>query len=365
MHLTQVAFLAIFLATLTAAYARGGRPERQGGALLLAAALVTPLVQLKMFNDVELGIAAVDTMLLAALTWLAVCSERRWPIFAAASQAAAVLTHIARFKAGPVHGDAYGNLLVFWSYPVALSLLWGSLIEGRRKAGAVTVESSPTRTPPAGPPVTLARDPKSLAMRGDDVALLTQLLTLHGLGRESAKIASDLIQRAGSFAAAVAATPARLQSWGLDNRVAEALAFTRQTTRTSLKRKLEARVKVDDIRDTVDYLHSEMAHLPHEQFRVLYLNARNRLVHDEVHGIGTVNQAAVYPREVIKRAVEVGAVGLILAHNHPSGDPSPSRDDVVMTRVIVEAGRHIGITVIDHFVIGVTGHVSMKGTGLI
>lgn len=365
MHLTQVAFLAIFLATLTAAFSRGGRPERQGGALLLAAALVTPLVQLRMFNDVEIGIAAVDTMLLAALAWLAFFSERRWPIFAAAFQAVAVLTHLARFKAGPVHGDAYGSLLVFWSYPVALSLLWGSLIEGRQKAGVIVVEPSSLRTPPSEPPVTLATDPKCPATRGEDVALLTQLLELHDLGRESADIASNLIRRAGSFSAAVAATPARLRSWGLDNRVAEALAFTRQTTRSSLKRKLEARVKVDDMRDTVDYLHSEMAHLPHEQFRVLYLNARNRLIHDEVHGIGTVNQAPVYPREVIKRAIEVGAVGLILAHNHPSGDPSPSRDDVVMTKAIIEAGRHIGITVIDHFVIGATGHVSMKGTGLI
>lgn len=157
----------------------------------------------------------------------------------------------------------------------------------------------------------------------------------------------------------------KLRVWGFDNRVAEALAFARSTTRTSLKRKLETRLKVDSVQDAIDYLHSELAHLPYEEVRVLYLNARNRLIYDEIHGKGTVDGASVYPREVIKRALEVGAVNLILAHNHPSGDPSPSRDDIIMTKAIIEAGRHIGVNVIDHLVIGATGHVSMKAMGLI
>jgi DNA repair protein RadC len=188
---------------------------------------------------------------------------------------------------------------------------------------------------------------------------------LHDLGPDSASIATELIQRTGSFAAAAAAPPVKLHTWGFDARVAEALAFARKTTRTSLRRKLEWRVKVDNIQDTIDYLHSELAHLPHEQVRVLYLSARNRLIYDEVHGVGTINQAPVYPREVIKRAIEVGAVKLVLAHNHPSGDASPTRDDIAMTKAIIEAGRHVGISVIDHLVIAATGHVSMKGTGLI
>jgi DNA repair protein RadC len=363
--LTQIVFLALFLAALTAAFGRGGRPERQGGAMLLGAALATPLLQTRMFTGVEYGIAAVDVLLLAALVWLAISSERRWSLFAAAFQAVGVLTHLARLKAGPVHGDAYAYLLVFWSYPVALALLWGSLVEARRNAVVMFDPPSPRQAPPPGRPVTPLPDPRYPPTGGDDLALLTQLLALHGLGPDSAGIATDLVQRAGSFAAAVATPPARLQSWGFDNRVAEALAFTRKTTHISLKRKLESRIKFDNIEATIDYLHNELAHLPHEQFRVLYLNARNRLIHDEVHGVGTINQAPVYPREVIKRAIEVGAVRLVLAHNHPSGDPSPSGDDIAMTRAIIEAGRHIGVSVIDHFVIGVTGHVSLKATGLI
>lgn len=365
MHLTQVAFLALFLAALTAAFGRGGRSERQGGAMLLSAALVTPLLQVRMFAGVEFGIAAVDTALLGALLWLAFKSDRRWPVFAAAFQAVGVLTHLARLKAGPVHGDVYGHLLVLWSYPVAISLLWGSLVETRQKSVVLVAQPQVPSMPLAARHKLSMPDPRYQATGGDDLMLLTRLLTMHGLGDDSVRIAVDLTRRAGSFAAAVATPPAMLRSWGHDGRVAEALAFTRSTTRTSLKRKLETRVKVDNDQDIIDYLHSEIAHLPHEQVRVLYLNARNRLIYDEVHGVGTVNQAPVYPREVIKRAIEVGAIKLVLAHNHPSGDPSPSRDDILMTRAIIEAGRHIGISVIDHFVIGATGHVSMKGTGLI
>lgn len=365
MHLTQVAFLALFLATLTAAFGRGGRPERQGGAMLLGAALATPLLQTRMFTGIEIGIAAIDMVLLAGLVWLAFNSERRWPVFAAAFQAIGVLTHLARLAAGPVHGDVYGHLLVLWSYPVALSLLWGSLVETRQKSVVMGAQPQVPSFPSAGRREAPVLEPRNQVAADDDLMLLTRLFALHDLGIESANVATDLIHRAGSFAAAVATSPVRLKSWGHDERVAEALAFARSTTRTSLKRKLETRVKVDNVGDAIDYLHSELAHLPHEQVRVLYLNARNRLICDEVNGLGTVDQAPVYPREVIKRALEVGAVRLVLAHNHPSGDPSPSRDDIAMTRAIIEAGRHVGISVIDHFVIGATGHVSMRGTGLI
>lgn len=357
--------MALFLAVLTAAFGRGGRPEHYGGAMLLGAALATPLLQTRMFAGVESGIAAIDIALLGGLVWLALTSKRRWPVFAAAFQAVGVLTHFARLMAGPVHGDVYGHLLVLWSYPIALSLLWGSLVEARYEATRLGSQRPNLNSLPAGSPSTLTPGSRIPETGGDDLLLLTRLLALHDLGTESAIIATALIQRTGSFAAAVATPPARLRSWGFDGRVAEALAFTRKTTRTSLRRKLEWRVKVDNVQDTIDYLHSELAHLPHEQVRVLYLSGRNRLIYDEVHGVGTINQAPVYPREVIKRAIEVGAVKLVLAHNHPSGDPSPSRDDIVMTKAIIEAGRHVGISVIDHLVIATTGHVSMKGAGLI
>lgn len=364
MHLTQVAFLALFIAALTAAFSRGGRPERIGGAVMLGAAVATPLLQTHMFLGLELGIAVLDLVLLGALGWLTFWSDRLWPVFASAFQTIGVLTHVARFIAGPVHGDVYGHLLVLWSYPVVLALLWGALVEARQdKSVTVTKPVSPDERTMQRESNALSRKPA--ASVANDHALLTRLLTLHGSGPESAAFATDLLSRTGNFAAAVATPAARLRSWGFDDRITEALAFARSTTRTSLKRKLETRLKLDNAKDTIDYLHTELAHLPHEQVRVLYLNARDRLILDEVHGEGSVNAASVYPREIIKRALDAGALKVILAHNHPSGDPCPSRDDIIMTKAIMEAGRHVGITVLDHFVIGTSGHFSMKQAGLI
>ncbi|MDE2562204.1 MAG: hypothetical protein KGL48_08145, partial [Sphingomonadales bacterium] len=97
----------------------------------------------------------------------------------------------------------------------------------------------------------------------------------------------------------------------------------------------------------------------------LYLNAQNMLVLDDMVGDGTIDEAAIHPREVIRRALDIGATALILVHNHPSGNPQPSRADIQITHRIIEAGRHLGITVHDHVVIGREGHVSLKAKGLI
>lgn len=365
MHLTQVAFLAILIAALTAAFSRGGVPERLGGALLLGAAIITPLVQTHMFLGVEVGVAMVDTLLLVALLWLSLTTSRHWPGFATAFQAAGVLTHLARFKAGPVAGDAYGHLLVLWSYPVTLSLLWGSLVETRR--AGLAEDGKPVASTPAG----ATKEPiqegqiRQRVSNPDDLLLLSRLLTFHDVGPKSTEVASELIRRTGSFAAAISTSPAQLRSWGVDERVAEAFSFARSTTRSMLRRKLDSRHSLTNREEALDYLHSEMAYLTKEQFRVLYLNSRHRLVCDDVHSEGSISETPVYPREVVKRAIEVGAAHLILAHNHPSGDPTPSRADVVLTRAIIDAARPLGITVIDHFVVGTTGHSSLKSIGLI
>ena len=364
-HLTQVAFLALFLAALTAAFARGGRTERAGAALMLAAALGTPLVQMHGFLSLEVGIAAVDALLLAGLLWLAFASERRWTIYAAGFQVVSVLTHFARFKAGSVHGDVYGHLLVLWSYPVVTALLWGSLSRIRSLEMAVADPGNRQHGPATVTNDTVSVNSRRLAATVDDHGLLVRLLTLHGLGTESATLATFLMDRDGSFAGAVAIPPAKLRRWNIDERVIDAFAFARSTTRSSLRRKLETRPSLTDPQVTIDYLHSELAHLPHEQFRVLYLNSRYRLIYDEIHGEGTVTEAPVYPREVLKRAIETGAVYLVLAHNHPGGDPTPSRADIVSTRAIAEAARSIGVTIVDHYVISPAGHVSMKASGLL
>jgi DNA repair protein RadC len=114
----------------------------------------------------------------------------------------------------------------------------------------------------------------------------------------------------------------------------------------------------------IDYLRADMAHAPFERLRVLYLNAQNRLLGETVAD-GSINHAPIYPREVIRRALEIGATALILVHNHPSGDPKPSRSDVQVTHLIAEAGRTFEICVHDHLIISSAGWSSFKALGLL
>ena len=115
----------------------------------------------------------------------------------------------------------------------------------------------------------------------------------------------------------------------------------------------------------LDYLTIDMAHLTVERVRVLYLDTRNRLILDYQAQEGTIDEAAIHPREVVKKALEVGASAMILVHNHPSGNPEPSRADIQITQRIAEAGRHLGLTVHDHVIVGHEGHVSLRAKGLI
>ena len=115
----------------------------------------------------------------------------------------------------------------------------------------------------------------------------------------------------------------------------------------------------------IDYLTIDMAHLTVERVRVLYLNSQNHLIHDEHVGDGSLDEAAIHPREVIRRGLDLGAAALILVHTHPSGSPEPSRADIQITNRIAEAGRLLGISVHDHVIIGREGHVSLKAKGLI
>ena len=115
----------------------------------------------------------------------------------------------------------------------------------------------------------------------------------------------------------------------------------------------------------LDYCRSAMAFENREQFRILFLDKKNGLIADEVQQTGTVDHTPVYPREVVKRALELSASAIILVHNHPSGDPTPSRADVDMTKQIVDAARPLGVTIHDHIIVGRQGHVSFKGLKLL
>lgn len=115
----------------------------------------------------------------------------------------------------------------------------------------------------------------------------------------------------------------------------------------------------------IDYLAIDMAHLTVERVRVLYLDTKNRLIDDHHVGDGSIDEAAIHPREVIRRAMDIGAAALILVHNHPSGSPEPSKADIQITRKIAEAGRLLGVTLHDHVIVGREGHVSLRAKGLI
>ena len=115
----------------------------------------------------------------------------------------------------------------------------------------------------------------------------------------------------------------------------------------------------------LDYLRADMAHLAVERVRVLFLNSKNMLIRDEPMWEGSVDESAVYIREIIRRALDCHATAIIIVHNHPSGDPAPSQQDIRLTRDLVEAGRHLRINVHDHVIIGAKGHASLRALGLI
>jgi DNA repair protein RadC len=134
--------------------------------------------------------------------------------------------------------------------------------------------------------------------------------------------------------------------------------------RLTLSRDLD-RLELADLATARDFLRADMAHLVYEQFRVLHLNIRNRLIEVDILAQGTIDYCAIPVRELIHHALDSGATGLILAHNHPSGDHTPSRADIDLTRRIAQAGHLLGIVVHDHIVVSSTGESSMRALGII
>ena len=208
-----------------------------------------------------------------------------------------------------------------------------------------------------------------LAGGGDgfhDYELPEYLLGLAIPRSDTKPLAKRLLQEFGSLPVLLAATPLELARVdGLGDGAIAALKFVEAVSLRSLRAAALDRPVLSGWQALTDYLHAAMAHRVTEEFRFIILNNRNVMIRDEAMGEGTVNQAPVYPREIVKRALELGASGVVLVHNHPSGDPQPSRDDIVMTKAVVEAGRHLGLAVHDHVIIGVGGHVSMRAQGLI
>ena len=196
---------------------------------------------------------------------------------------------------------------------------------------------------------------------------LLELLLFRSIPRADTKpIAKALIARFGSFAAVLGAPLALLQEVkGVGPAVALDLKLVAAAGQRLARGEIEEREVLSSWSKVVDYCRAAMAFEEREQFRILFLDRKNALIADEVQQTGTVDHTPVYPREVIRRALELSATAIVLVHNHPSGDPTPSRADIDMTRLIIETAKPLGISVHDHVIIGKNKHASMKGLALI
>lgn len=199
-----------------------------------------------------------------------------------------------------------------------------------------------------------------------DYELLELLLFRSILRRDVKPLAKQLIQHFGSFAEVIGAPISRLTEV---KGVTESVALDIKIVEAALKRTMKGQVAKKPVLSSwssvIDYCRLAMAFAEREQFRILFLDKKNALIADEVQQTGTVDHTPVYPREVMRRALELSATALILVHNHPSGDPTPSGADMRMTRELVDIAKPLGIAIHDHIIVGRDGHASFKGLGLI
>jgi DNA repair protein RadC len=196
---------------------------------------------------------------------------------------------------------------------------------------------------------------------------LLELLLFRAMPRRDVKpLAKALINRFGSFAEVVAAPPPRLAEVpGLGSAAITEIKIVQAAANRFARGQMKRRPVLSSWSSVLDYCRTAMAFSDKEQLRVLFLDKRNQLIADEVQQVGTVDHTPVYPREVVKRALELSATAIIIVHNHPSGDPTPSRADIQMTQSIVEIAKPLGISVHDHIIVGKEGHASFKGLKLI
>ena len=203
-----------------------------------------------------------------------------------------------------------------------------------------------------------------LEILGDNEVL--ELLLFHAVDRiDSAALAARLLERFGTLGDILAAEPAQLDEFEIDQPALVLFRAIRETGRRLVERKVKDMPVLTNWQQLIDYCHTALAHEKTEQFRILFLDRKNVLIADELQQRGTIDHTPVYPREVVKRALAYNATALILVHNHPSGDPKPSREDIDMTREVKAAASVLGIAIHDHLVIGRKGHASFRSLGLL
>ncbi|MEA3543253.1 MAG: DNA repair protein RadC [Pseudomonadota bacterium] len=215
-----------------------------------------------------------------------------------------------------------------------------------------------------------ARLRQKLADNGGDALLdhelIEYLLALAIPRRDTKPLAKLLLREFGGIGGLMSADWAAIARVpGMGDTSIAAIKIVQATALRMLRNDVAARPVLGSWQALLDYLRADMAYLGVERVRVLHLNSRNMLIRDDHMGDGSIDQAAIYTREVIRRAIDLGSAALILVHNHPSGSPEPSRQDIEVTRQIIDAGKRLGISVHDHVIIAAQGHVSLRAKGLL
>jgi DNA repair protein RadC len=196
---------------------------------------------------------------------------------------------------------------------------------------------------------------------------MLELVLFRAVPRRDVKpLAKTLLAKFGSFAEVISAPPKRLAEVdGLGEAAITELKVVQAAAHRLAKGQVKKRPVLSSWSSVLEYCRAAQGFAEKEHFRLLFLDKRNQLIADEVQQSGTVDHTPVYPREVVKRALELSATAIILVHNHPSGDPTPSRADIQMTQAIIEVAKPLGINVYDHIIVGKEGHASLKGLRLI
>jgi DNA repair protein RadC len=199
-----------------------------------------------------------------------------------------------------------------------------------------------------------------------DYELLELILFRAAPRRDTKPLAKALIARFGTFAEALNAPEELLREVpGVGEAAITELKLVRAAALRLMRGEVLERPVLSSWAQVLDYCRASMGFASKEQFRILFLDKRNQIIADEVQQTGTVDHTPVYVREVVKRALELSATAIVVVHNHPSGDPTPSRADIEMTKQIVAAAKLLGVIVHDHIIVGKQGHASLKGLGLI
>ncbi len=195
---------------------------------------------------------------------------------------------------------------------------------------------------------------------------MLELILFRAVPRRDVKpLAKDLLAKFGSFAEVISASPQRLaEIAGLGEAAITEFKVVQAAAHRLARGQVKKRPALSSWHSVLDYCRAAQAFAEKEQFRILFLDKRNQLIADEVQQEGTVDHTPVYPREVVKRALELSATAIILVHNHPSGDPTPSQADIDMTKQIASVAKPLGVQLYDHIIVGKEGHASLKGLRL-